>query len=136
MVQATEILLNYSNVKKNIQQVESEAGRDRGSVELVAVGKTFGECRIKPLLEAGQRCFGENRVQETEKKWPPMKKNFQEKSERECHLTRRQMERKAVVRKEVVRKAVERKLRKGVTREEVKWLYMLMRKIKIQGVTC
>ena len=78
MVQATEILLNYSNVKKNIQQVESEAGRDRGSVELVAVGKTFGECRIKPLLEAGQRCFGENRVQETEKKWPPMKKSFQE----------------------------------------------------------
>jgi pyridoxal phosphate enzyme (YggS family) len=40
---------------------------------LIAVSKTHGEDRIRPLLEAGHRVFGENRVQEAREKWPPLK---------------------------------------------------------------
>src|SRR5262249_9047755 len=46
------------------------AGRARDAVELVAVSKTFGREVIEPVLQAGQRCFGENRVQEAKAKWP------------------------------------------------------------------
>jgi PLP dependent protein len=43
---------------------------------LVAVSKTHGEDRIRPVLEAGQRVFGENRVQEAKAKWPALKAEF------------------------------------------------------------
>jgi len=43
---------------------------------LVAVSKTFGPERIRPLLEAGHRVFGENRVQEARAKWPALKADF------------------------------------------------------------
>ena len=46
------------------------ADRERGAVELVAVSKTFARDAIEPVLRAGQRCFGENRVQEAKAKWP------------------------------------------------------------------
>lgn len=49
------------------------AGRDPAAVRLVAVSKTFGEAAITPALKAGQRDFGENRVQEAEAKWPPLR---------------------------------------------------------------
>jgi len=42
-------------------------------VTLVAVSKTFGEEVIAPVIEAGQRVFGENRVQEAKAKWPALK---------------------------------------------------------------
>ncbi len=45
-------------------------------VTLVAVSKTFGADDILPLLEAGHRVFGENRVQEAETKWPHLKQQF------------------------------------------------------------
>src|SRR5690606_3869201 len=43
------------------------------AAELVAVSKTFGPEAIVPLIEAGQRHFGENRVQEAQGKWPALK---------------------------------------------------------------
>ncbi len=46
-------------------------------VDLVAVSKTFGAVDILPLLEAGQRQFGENRVQEAQTKWPELKSAFE-----------------------------------------------------------
>lgn len=49
------------------------AGRD---VELVAVSKTFDVAAIEPFLEAGQRVFGENRVQEAKDKWPELKLRY------------------------------------------------------------
>jgi len=49
-----------------------EAGRDPASVTLIAVSKTFGADAIEPVLAAGQRVFGENRVQEAKAKWPPL----------------------------------------------------------------
>ena len=49
-----------------------EAGRDPAEVTLVAVSKTFPAEAIEPVIAAGQRVFGENRVQEAKAKWPPL----------------------------------------------------------------
>jgi len=49
------------------------AGRDRDEVTLVAVSKTQPADAIVPLIEAGQRTFGENRVQEAQAKWPELR---------------------------------------------------------------
>jgi pyridoxal phosphate enzyme (YggS family) len=48
------------------------AGRDPATVTLVAVSKTFPPEAIEPVLAAGQRVFGENRVQEAKQKWPEL----------------------------------------------------------------
>src|SRR5205823_8099417 len=48
----------------------TDAWRDRASVTLIAVSKTFGADAISPIIGAGQRVFGENRVQEPKAKWP------------------------------------------------------------------
>src|ERR1700704_938692 len=47
-----------------------DAGRNGDDVTLVAVSKTFGADAILPVIAAGQRSFGENRVQEAQAKWP------------------------------------------------------------------
>lgn len=63
-------------VRGAISGAEREAKRPAGSVTLVAVSKTFEEPDIRPALEAGQRVFGENRVQEAQGKWPALKADF------------------------------------------------------------
>ena len=63
-------------VRETIARAAREEGRDPGDVTLVAVSKTFGPEAIRPLLEAGQRDFGENRVQEAKEKWPALKREF------------------------------------------------------------
>lgn len=45
-------------------------------VTLVAVSKTYFATDIRPVLEAGQRVFGENRVQEAQEKWPELKREY------------------------------------------------------------
>jgi PLP dependent protein len=60
-------------VRARIEKAAREVGRDPASVRLVAVSKTFFEVDIKPVIAAGQRLFGENRVQEAQSKWPAMK---------------------------------------------------------------
>jgi pyridoxal phosphate enzyme (YggS family) len=59
-----------SAVEGEIARACKEARRDRASVTLVAVSKTFSADTIVPVIEAGQRTFGENRVQEAKAKWP------------------------------------------------------------------
>ena len=59
-----------SAVEQDIARACREARRDRSSVKLVAVSKTFDADVIAPVIEAGQRVFGENRVQEAKAKWP------------------------------------------------------------------
>ena len=49
-----------------------DAGRDPSEVTLVAVSKTFEADAIEPVVAAGQRVFGENRVQEAKGKWPAL----------------------------------------------------------------
>src|SRR5258707_4294509 len=62
----------FSAVEQEIARACKQARRDRASVELIAVSKTFGAEAIAPIIEAGQRVFGENRVQEAKAKWPPL----------------------------------------------------------------
>jgi pyridoxal phosphate enzyme (YggS family) len=59
-----------SVVEQEIAHACREARRDRASVTLIAVSKTFDAGAITPVIEAGQRVFGENRVQEAKAKWP------------------------------------------------------------------
>ncbi len=59
-------------VEDEIARACKQARRDRASVTLIAVSKTFGADAIVPVIEAGQRVFGENRVQEAKAKWPPL----------------------------------------------------------------
>jgi len=59
------------------------ARRDRGDVQLIAVSKTHPTERIRPLLDAGHRVFGENRVQEAQAKWPELREAY---PDAELHL--------------------------------------------------
>ncbi len=59
-----------SAVEQEIARACKEARRERSSVTLVAVSKTFSADAIVPVIDAGQRVFGENRVQEAKAKWP------------------------------------------------------------------
>jgi hypothetical protein len=61
-----------SAVRAEIARAARDAGRDPASVTLVAVAKTFAAAAIEPVIAAGQRVFGENRVQEAKAKWPPL----------------------------------------------------------------
>ena len=63
-------------VREKINQVASQRDASLGSVILVAVSKTFQQEAIRPVLEAGQRVFGENRVQEAASKWPVMRQDY------------------------------------------------------------
>jgi PLP dependent protein len=62
-----------AGVRAEIARAAREAGRDPATVTLVAVSKTFGAEAIEPVIAAGQRVFGENRVQEAKAKWPALK---------------------------------------------------------------
>lgn len=70
-MQSAAILLGH--VEERIAQACRVAGRARGEVTLVAVSKTHPAEAIAPLIAAGQRTFGENRVQEAQAKWPMLR---------------------------------------------------------------
>ncbi|MGE0232785.1 MAG: YggS family pyridoxal phosphate-dependent enzyme [Flavobacteriaceae bacterium] len=72
-----------ADVRRRIERAADDAGRDPSDIHLVAVTKTFGPEAIEPVIMAGQRAFGENRVQEAEAKWPALK---QRHSGLELHL--------------------------------------------------
>jgi len=65
-----------AEVRRRIAQAARAVGRDPASVTLVAVSKTHGADRVRELLVAGHRVFGENRVQEAEGKYPPLKEEY------------------------------------------------------------
>jgi PLP dependent protein len=58
-----------ASIRQRIGDAARRAGRDPAAIELVVVSKTFGAEAITPVIEAGQRVFGENRVQEAKAKW-------------------------------------------------------------------
>src|SRR5262245_2895837 len=62
-----------AKVRAEIARACVDAKRDPASVTLVAISKTFGVEAIEPVIAAGQRVFGENRVQEAKAKWPALK---------------------------------------------------------------
>jgi PLP dependent protein len=63
-------------VEREIARACSDAKRDRASVTLIAVSKTFAADAIVPVIEGGQRVFGENRVQEAKGKWPALRSAY------------------------------------------------------------
>jgi pyridoxal phosphate enzyme (YggS family) len=65
-------LSGLDTVRAAIARACRDAGRDPAEVALVAVSKTHGAEQIEPVITAGQRVFGENRVQEAKAKWPPL----------------------------------------------------------------
>ncbi len=66
------------SVLNGVVSAAQAAGRDPASVTLIAVSKTFEPADIVPVIEAGQRVFGENRVQEAKQKWPGLKIRYPE----------------------------------------------------------
>jgi len=63
-------------VHARIARAARDAGRNPQDVTLVCVSKTFGPLDIAPVIEAGERVFGENRVQEALEKWPALKARY------------------------------------------------------------
>src|ERR1700753_3132373 len=61
-----------AQVEQEIVRACRDAHRDRAAVTLIAVSKTFASDAIVPVIEGGQRVFGENRVQEAKSKWPAL----------------------------------------------------------------
>ena len=74
----------FHEVKQRIARACREHGRNPAAVTLVAVSKTIAADAIVPVIDAGQRVFGENRVQEAKAKWPTLRERH---SDLELHLT-------------------------------------------------
>ena len=71
-----EIKNRYQTIRHAVQRSAHDAGRAETDVTLVVVSKTYGPAEIEPVLLAGHRIFGENRVQESQGKWPALKASF------------------------------------------------------------
>ena len=67
---------HLAEVKGRIAATARAAGRDTADITLVAVSKTHGAEKVRELLVAGQRVFGENRVQEAQEKFPALKAEY------------------------------------------------------------
>jgi pyridoxal phosphate enzyme (YggS family) len=63
-------------IRSRIERARRRFGPPPDRVELVAVSKTFSADEIRPFLDAGQRVFGENRVQEAQAKWPELRASY------------------------------------------------------------
>ncbi len=69
----TDPAILLADVHARIAQAAKIAQRQAGDVTLIAVSKTHDAAAIEPLIAAGQRVFGENRVQEAAAKWPALR---------------------------------------------------------------
>ncbi|TDT96709.1 MULTISPECIES: YggS family pyridoxal phosphate-dependent enzyme [Azorhizobium] len=69
----SEAPARLAGIQSAIEQACRDANRAREAVTLIAVSKTFGAEEIWPVIAAGQRVFGENRVQESQAKWPELR---------------------------------------------------------------
>ena len=81
----TAILFNYHKIITHLQEISKTVNYP--ATDLMVVTKNQPENYIIPLLEAGHRFFGENRVQEAARKWPILKKMYPElSSERDIDI--------------------------------------------------
>jgi hypothetical protein len=72
----TDAATRLAAVRARIIEAARDSGRDPATVTLIAVSKTFDAAQIVPVIAAGQRVFGENRVQEAKAKWPALRARF------------------------------------------------------------
>jgi PLP dependent protein len=70
------IAARLAEVKARISRAARDSGREASAVTLVCVAKTFGPEEVHPVLEVGERVFGENRVQEALRKWPELRLEY------------------------------------------------------------
>jgi pyridoxal phosphate enzyme (YggS family) len=70
------IAARLAEVRTRIARAARDCGRPPDAITLVCVAKTFSADQIRPVLEAGERVFGENRVQEAVQKWPQLKRAY------------------------------------------------------------
>jgi pyridoxal phosphate enzyme (YggS family) len=82
-IDATEVPARLGLLRREIALAAEVAGRDPASVRLVAVTKTVPPEAIEAAIGAGQLMFGENRVQEAQRKWPALRER---QSDLELHL--------------------------------------------------
>jgi pyridoxal phosphate enzyme (YggS family) len=68
--------MSLTEITRRIAQAEAAAGRQSGSVRLIAVSKVQPLDRVESVLLAGHRLFGENYVQEAAGKWPALRARF------------------------------------------------------------
>ena len=71
-----DVAANLASVRAAIAGAARAAARDPATVDLLAVSKTQGRAALAAALDAGQRAFGENRVQEAQAKWPELRAAF------------------------------------------------------------
>ena len=76
MTMAVDVAANLAAIRARIEAAAAEAGRDPAGVTLIAVGKAQPLERIEAALEAGQRVFGENYVQEAAGRWPALRGRY------------------------------------------------------------
>lgn len=69
--------MSLQDIKTRIAKAETAAGRPAESVTLIAVSKVQPNERVAAVLDQGQRCFGENRVQEAAGKWPDFAREYE-----------------------------------------------------------
>lgn len=69
-----QMALDY--IRSRMEKARRRFGAPPEAVELVAVSKTFSAEAIEPFIRAGQRVFGENRVQEAKEKWPGLRERY------------------------------------------------------------
>jgi len=70
---AADVATALATVRGDVDAACRHAGRTSSSVTLIAVSKTVETAALETAIAAGQRVFGENRVQEARRKWPPLK---------------------------------------------------------------
>ncbi|WP_422075386.1 YggS family pyridoxal phosphate-dependent enzyme [Tranquillimonas rosea] len=68
--------MSLSEIKDRLHAAERAAGRAEGSTSLIAVSKVQPDERVRAVLDEGHRCFGENKVQEAQGKWPGFRESF------------------------------------------------------------
>jgi pyridoxal phosphate enzyme (YggS family) len=66
-----------ADIRSRIAHALAAAGRPAEAVTLIAVSKVQPEARVRAALDAGQRVFGENRVQEAGERWPPLCEDYE-----------------------------------------------------------
>lgn len=77
-VSEASVVSRLNGVLQEIKAAAGRCGRHPADITLIAVSKTFAADAIRPVLEAGQRVFGENRVQEATDKWPALRAEYED----------------------------------------------------------
>lgn len=78
MFDASAIAARYASVREELDRAARDANRQPSSIQLVAVSKLFPAEAIAPVLQLGQRAFGENYVQEAKAKWPALREAWRD----------------------------------------------------------